>query len=1094
MKTVRWLLAVCLAIALSPLPSMAQEPATISGRVTRENGNGVASVNVRIPSLNVGAVTGEDGNYRLVVPAARVRAGQQVQVVASQVGLAQQSHTVTLTPGASLTQNFQLGADPLQLEGLVVTGLGQTTTRERLGVSIASVRGEEITRVQAPNVVNALAGKAPGVEVQSASGEPGAASYIRIRGVKTISGDGQPLFVVDGVPINNQENVTPSSVRTVGGTSANPVGLSGSSATNRAADINPNDIESVEILKGPAASAIYGARAANGVVLITTKRGAPGQTQVTLNSTYTTDKVVAEYPLQTAWSSGQNGVTQIGNAGALRSWGSAAAESYDHWDELFETGRILENNLAVSGGSDRTTYYLSLGWLDHNGVIVEDNDNYQRTTARLKGSHMLLENLTLTGNFAYTQSSGGFTQKGSNVSGLLLGGLRTPPNFNNCVPETCYINQFGIQRTYTAPNAATTGAVGNFDNPFWVINENLSTTDVGRAFGNVALDYTPVEWMKLTYTIGSDYSNDERLEALPTGNATYKPGYVSESNFTFQQIDQSAVATVTPSFPGEIGASFTFGWNRNARDFNRIFVEGQDIIAPGVYQLDNTVTRTPDNYQYKIRSESFFGQVQTDFFEQLYLTAAVRNDGFSTFGESDKRAYYPKLSAAWEFTEALGLSDNPILSFGKLRTAWGQAGNEPPVYGTIGGLTAAGITDGGWGTSLNTTYNSRGGLRLSATKAQPDLKPERTSEFELGADFALLGNRANLGLTYYNARTEDAILATQLSPSTGYTAQLQNAATIRNRGYEVSLDVRPLERANFGWELGLSWSTNDNRVLSLGDSLRQFINMTGGFANATPAAVVGQRIGVLRGPDFARCGRGLTIDNVNLDATAGYCQGAPEGALYIGADGFPRLDATERVIADPHPDWIGGIRNTFTLFGSLQVSGLVDIRSGGTMWNGTKAALYNYGTHKDTEQRATCQVVGTALSCTGNEKAFGNTIYPNEAVAGPGAGKAVPIGENWHRVGLGSSFSGINAPYMEDAGFVKLREISVNYRVPARFTRRFSMSGVDLRLAGRNLATWTDYTGIDPETNVAGNTNARGIDYFNNPQTRQLIFSVGLTR
>ncbi|HEV2736188.1 MAG TPA: carboxypeptidase-like regulatory domain-containing protein, partial [Longimicrobiaceae bacterium] len=239
--TVRWLLAVCLAIALSPLPSTAQEPATISGRVTRENGAGVASVSVRIPALNLGTATGEDGTYRLSVPASRLRAGQQVQVVASQVGLAQQSHTVTLNPGGSVTQNFQLGADPLQLEGLVVTGLGTTTTRERLGTSIASVSGEALTQVQATNVVSALAGKAAGVQVLTASGEPGAPTSIRIRGVNTLQNTGVgPLFVVDGVPVNTQENVLPASVRSVGGTSANPVTLSGTIASNRIADINPN--------------------------------------------------------------------------------------------------------------------------------------------------------------------------------------------------------------------------------------------------------------------------------------------------------------------------------------------------------------------------------------------------------------------------------------------------------------------------------------------------------------------------------------------------------------------------------------------------------------------------------------------------------------------------------------------------------------------------------------------------------------------------------------------------------------------------------------------------------------------------------------
>lgn len=1094
MSKFRRLLAICVAVALTPVALLAQEPATITGRVTSEAGAPVAAAAVRISAINVGTVTGEDGTYRLPVPASRIRAGQQVQITASRVGLQAQSRTITLTPGASLTQNFQLASDVLELEGLVATGLGITTTRERLGTAIASVSGERLNQAQAPNVVSALSGKAANVQVLTASGEPGAPTSIRIRGVNTLQNMGVgPLFVVDGVPVNTQENVLPSSARSVGGTSANPVTLSGTVSTNRIADINPNDIESVEILKGAAAAAIYGARAAQGVVLITTKRGKTGPTRVSLTQTMSVDQVAREYPLQRTWAMGTNGNNTVN----LRSWGGQiTGESYDHFGELFEEGRIMETNLTVSGGSERTTYFLSLGRFDHDGIVTGENDFFERNTARLRATHMLNDQITLGGNFAYAQSDAGYIQTGSNVSGLLLGGLRTPPSFNNCSRENenrCHLTKEGFQRFYTKPNPKALNDIGTFDNPFWVINENRTNSEVGRAYGNITLDYTPAEWVKLNYTLGNDYSTDDRVEIFPTGNAVQANGYLGDATIVFQSLNQDATATFSHELNNAFGGSLTLGWNRNARDFRRQYVEGFTFIAPGVFQLDNTLDRKPDNYEYKIRSESFFGQAQVNLLDQLFLTGALRNDGFSTFAESQKRHWYPKASVAWTLSETLGLTDRiPAVSNVKLRAAWGQAGNEPPVYGTIGGFTFLDIADAGWGTFINPTSGGQGGAYRGVARPQPDLGPERTTETEFGFDLALLNNRASLGVTYYDAHTEGAILQVPLARSTGYFSQLRNSAEIQNRGWEATADFRVLEGRNFSWEVGGNWAKNDNEVLSLGDEATQFIGLAGGFTSASGAAVVGYPVGVLRGADFARCRYDETSNVVNQIDINAYCRekGAPDGALYIAGTGFPILDPTLRVIAVPQADWTAGLRSSVNLFNRLSISGLLDVRHGGQVWNGTRGALYSYGTHKDTEVRATC----TAAGCTGNEKVFGQSIFNNEKVTGPGAGQAVPIGQNWWFAGLGNNFGGPSSQFIEDAGYVKLRELAVSFSVPAGLAQRFGMGGIDLRLAGRNLHTWTKYTGFDPETNLGGGTNVQGVDYYNNPQTRQWTVSVGLNR
>ncbi|MDQ3310108.1 MAG: SusC/RagA family TonB-linked outer membrane protein, partial [Gemmatimonadota bacterium] len=757
-----------IAVAAAPGSLLAQQAATVTGRVTGEGGAPVAAATVAIPSLGVSTQTGADGTYTLTVPASRVRAGQ-VPMTAQRVGLQTQTLAVTLTSGGTVTRNFQLGTDVLQLQEIVAIGIGQTTTRERLGTSIASVSGEALTRVQTPNIVTAIAAKAPNVEVTSSSGEPGAATYIRIRGVNTISGSGQPLFVVDGVPINNS---------TIGNS------LAGTASANRASDINPNDVASMEILKGAAAAAIYGARAGNGVILITTKSGQAGQTRASLTSTITRDQVTQGVPLQTGFGQGAAGARSTTSP---FSWGPRLAEgtpTFDHFGEMFRTGNVFDNNLSVSGGSERTTYFLSLGRLDHEGTIVGPNNFYNRTTARLKGTHQLISSLQVGGNFAYAQTDGAYIQKGSNISGLLLGALRTPPEFDNRE----FRSETGLHRSYRVQNPTTLASSRGYDNPFFVVNEHRNDSELGRIFGNVNALFTPLSWLSVNYTLGNDYWNDERLTGLPPSSSSYATGSMERGTYTYHEIDSNLTATATHTFSDMIGGSLTLGHNRNSRSFRQHNIFGFDFVAPDVFSLNNTVTRDPDEFRSLIHSESVFGQATADLFDQLYLTGALRYDGFSTFGESERRHLYPKASAAWEFTKALGIERGEgLLGFGKVRAAWGQAGNEPEVYQTITAFSAGGsFGDGGWGPYQNATFAGRGGLNTSTLRGQQALRPERTTEREVGLDLGLFRDMATVGITYYNALTTDAIFSTPLAPSTGFGSQVQNAATIRNEGIELN--------------------------------------------------------------------------------------------------------------------------------------------------------------------------------------------------------------------------------------------------------------------------------------------------------------------
>ena len=1046
---------------------------------------------VALVGLGLGAMAGDDGRYSFSVPAARAT-GQTATLEARRLGYRPVQVQVTLTPGTTIRHDFTLTANPLQLGEVVVTGAGTATQAERIGTVRNPVDSAAIQRSNETNVVNALAAKAPGVTVTSQSGSPGASASIRIRGLNTIQGTGQPLFVVDGTPIDN------STVATGDPTASTDI-------PNRAADINPDDIASVEILKSGAAAAIYGARAGQGVVLITTKSGSPtGGVKYSLRSTTRFDRLSASEPLQRSYGQGTGGegvsCTKPDCSLTSTSWGpklAAGTPTWDHSRDLFENGALFDNTLSVSGGSQQTTFFLSGGASNQNGIVVGNNDRYDRYSVRLKASQFLPGGFRLDGNVAYVDDRGQFIQKGSNTSGIGLGSWRTPPEFNNLE----YLDPTSkLHRSYRFPEPSVNSLNRSrgYDNPLFVIKAQDNSQQVGRAFGNVGLSYDPKEWVSLRLQVGADYVSDERLEALPKTSSSFPTGQVTRGNIVTYQLDNNLTATFTRSFREGFESRLVLGGNLNSRNYRQDIVTGQDLIAPQPFVLTNTTTRTPNDFRSLVRGESYFGQYQQEFWRQLYLTATIRNDGFSTFGVSQRRHWFPAATLAWNFTNYTTLGG--LLSEGRVRAAYGETGTEPGVYLT-NGYYSSGFFTSTWGDALLASENGRGGLFTAARKPQNNLKPERQREFETGVDLGFLKDRADASFTYYQRKANDVIFDLPLPSSTGYAVQANNAGVIRNSGIEASLNFRPIRTTAFDWDLGFQYAHNKNKVLELRGAEAVDLPTGGYFTGTLVSAVRGNPIGVFRSYDFVRCRYGTT-NSVDIEGSGtptdinAACQDAkaPNGALYIGADGLPVEDPTQRVIGDPNPNWTGSVR-TGVRYRKLSVTGLVDIRRGGVIWNGTKGALYNFGTHGDTRQRADCTYNADGdLACTGNERTFGKD-FMRGPVFGPGAGTAVPIGENWY-TGLGSGFGDVASQFLEDGSFVKLREISVGYTFDNRWVRQsLGLTSLDLRLAGRNLVTWSKYSGIDPETNLGGaEVAAQGIDYFNNPQTRSFVISLGINK
>jgi len=1116
--TPRRLVPIILSAFLAlPVLLAAQEPVTITGKVTSDAGQPLGQVEVAIPSMGLGGLTKDDGSYAVVVPGARV-SGQTVTLVSRRLGYKSQSAQVTLTSGG-VTHDFVLAANPLQLGEVVVTGAGTSNEAQKLGNVRNSVSADLISRANESNITEALAAKAPNVTVIQQSGDPGASSFINIRGISSILGSNQPLFVVDGVPVDNSTFSTSNfnAPDDAGGLIGQFGQSEGTVQPNRASDINPNDIESVEILKGPSASAIYGARAAAGVILITTKSGHAGPTHFSARSSTSFDDINTTYPLQSQFGQGLFFVhadTSLGGtcdhpgAGVCaRSWAplAAGATVFDHADELYRVGHQLDNGMTISGGNDRTTFFLSGDNTYNQGVIVGPTNYYSRTSVRFKGSHRVIETLKLGADLAFVDARGKYIQRGNNTNGIQLGDLRTPPEFDNLPFDVG-----GLQRTFRFqhPDPTTPFDERGFDNPMWTIFQQDNESKLGRVYGNVNAEYIPISWLKFNYSLGADYAADERLEGCPISSASpCGEGRVIEGKIINYQIDHNLTGTASYTVNSNLSGTLTVGQELNARNLRQLGTVGRTLVAPAPFKLSNTVVQDlPLDAEQVIHTTSWFGQATFDLYNQLYLTAAARNDGSSTFGRENLRSWFPKGSAAWEFTKAIG--EQSFLSYGKARVAYGQAGNEPLPYLTSQTYSSAILGGISQGTGNTSSQNGIGGLASNLLKAASVLKPERSKEFEAGVDLGFFKDRADASVTWYNKVSQDVILLQPLSPSTGFLQQAANAASFRNRGWEVSLNVRPVQKADYGWDVGLQWARNRSLVTSVAQAVPAsctatnvgscpFIPIPGAFLNQV--AMVGQPFGVYLGQGFLRCGVSSGADIVAADSAgntatlASVCNGKPNGALYLGPNGMPVADQDPRIVQDPNYDWTGSVRSSFR-YRKFQLSGLLDVRHGGQIWNGTMGALWSYGKHLDTQDRAFCL---SNTACAGNLKTFGQGGWYDGPVAGPGANKAVPIGYNWYNQIAACPFIGIDEPCIQDGGFVKLREISLSYTFDEPWVQRsIGFSSVDIRIAARNLKTWTNYTGYDPETNLGGaidgGAGSLGVDYFNNPQTRSFVFTVTL--
>ena len=1087
----------------------------ISGRVVSESGEELIGANVSVLEGFAGTATDVNGSYSFEVY--QDASKNQFLIKASYIGYKSKIDTVYLNEliNNKAEINFALPSDVMRLESVVVTGVGIEQETKKLGVSIESVRKEQVEDSPEVSLVSALRGNVPGLEVRKTSGDAGTNAFFRIRGTGTISGGHEPLVILDGSPV---------STRTLdsGGRETSERGHPESSS--RMADINMDDIESIEVLKGAAASAIYGSRASNGVILITTKSGTTGKTKITYKANYGISGINKIYPLQQHFGQGDAGDFVGGNS---YSWGKILNVKgapwydsdrdqdlvYDHVKDITEIGNNYEQTVSAMGGNEKTTFYFSMSQIyerAHWQTFTEYKktvssvfghqptrntpSDFLRKTFRLKGSHFLTDKITLTGSMSYAKVDANQVIRAHSTDGLAKGLLSTPPDFN-LRPYLEPTTQF--HRSSTDPYPETRDGSHKWNNPYWVLYELSQTQGVERAYGNVKIRYDVNPWLGLNYVLGTDFSLDQRNDIMPIG--TYRIGGVGRfihEDILDQEWDSNLTLSLDLNKLYKLPIKLVAGHNLNSRSLKRFETTGEEQVLPNYYQIENYSSLSADQYISLIHLESYFMQGTMDLFDQLYITSAIRNDGSSTFGPADRRHNFFKFSSAWEFSKFYKPN---FINFGKLRLAYGQAGEEPRVYAIFSGYTSPSLFSVGEKASLGLNYNGVTGYRSDDAVSNFRIRPERRNEYEAGADLSLFNGKMGISTTIYNAISTDIIYDIDVIPSTGADEMTANGASIQNNGLEFTIDYRVLDGKRFKLDSKFIYASNKNTVLEMN-------GVDGEMAKAMDPSLVpsrgiakfsevspGHEYAEFKVLSWARFGHGLAVDH-DLDINT------PDVAIdtldydwkkndvYIGKNGLPIM-YSEKIWSGyaPNPEWTGSFFNEIKLGKKIKLSCLLDISMGGHIANYTKNSLYEWGTHSDTDRRYHPDFDNPdwfgyveGVSTEWGKGTFQELINHGHRALGPGQDTIITYSQNLYENYMGRNTDVINN--IEDASYMKLREIALSYNFGSVKFGYLGDPNLSLRLSAQDLKTWTNYSGWDPETNMYQD-RISGEDYFNQPQT-----------
>ncbi|WP_297337110.1 SusC/RagA family TonB-linked outer membrane protein [Algoriphagus sp.] len=1003
---------------------------TISGKVTaEEDGQPLPGVSIVVQGTSTGTVTDIDGNYSINVP------NSESILVFSFIGFESQEILV----GNTTTINVVLATEESQLDEVIVTAFGISQEKKSLGYSAQSIDAEAITKSRQPNLVNSLQGQVAGVQITNSGGAPGQSARIIIRGINSLdpSADNQPLFVVDGVPVDNS-TIEAANDRT-------PRGMS-----NRIADINPNDIESMSVLKGAAATALYGVRAANGAVIITTKKGKAGEIRVNFNSSLGFDKLVKKPRLQKEYGQGFSG--ERDDSSFWPSWGANIAEEndpnyvyQDNWTRAFDTGVNFDNSLSVSGGNENATFYTSIGRLDQKGIIPFSN--WDRTSAKLSGTIKVNEKFNFSGSMNYTNSGGNRVPHDRFLERMMY--------WSETQDVRDYINPDGTMKTYANTNPI-------YDARFATYEDN-----VNRIIGNINLNYSPTDWLTFSYRLGMDNYSDSRTEITPgpmgiDGEvALSSTGFLEETRINSRDLTSNFYITLRKQWNEDWNTTLRFGNDVFERRFDRVTATGSNFVIPGFYNLNNTTQIFASQGKSMRRLVGFYGDLMVDYKNYLFLNITGRNDISSTLPVDNNSFFYPSINLSYAFSEHLEMPS--WVTFGKLRASWAQVGKDtnPHILGATFVSPAIFPLNGQVGFSRNSTFGD------------PLLRPEQTTSVEVGTQLAFLNNRASLDVTYYKSNAKDQIIPVPISDATGFSSYITNAGEIENRGWEIVLGGTPIERGDFRWDVTANITTNQNEIVSIREGIDQIVvGSQFGYVGSTVTMILkeGRPYGDIYGSSYVR--PDADPDSEVLDRSL------PQ---LIGANGFPVRTGSQLVLGNAVPKVFGGLRNDFNYKG-FELSFLVDFRAGVDQYSQFDNFLSAFGKQEASLARNDFRVFPGVLA--------DGSPNNQEVWLGQGVG---PDGVNYGAGYWRNHYRTTSENFVVDASFIKLRNITLAYNLRPNLIERTPFRTARISVAANNIILYTPWDGFDPESFSAGaGGNAVGFTGLGFPGVQSVFFTLNL--
>jgi TonB-linked SusC/RagA family outer membrane protein len=1017
----RWFAALLVAL-LTAVPAFAQQR-TVTGQVTNEAGLPIEGAQIGVQGTTVGTTTAQDGKYT-------VRAAPGQMLIFRMIGHAPEQRQVP----ADGPVNITLRAVAANLNAAVVTALGQTTTQRVLGTAQQTVQGAEIAQTQRENFINALQGRVAGVEVTSTSGVPGASTSIVIRGVSSISSSNQPLMIVDGLPIDNKTLNTTSLASDAPG-SLTAFSNRGVDFTNRAADINPDDIESLTVLKGPEASALYGIDAANGAIVITTKRGKPGIGGFEYNNSFRIESTNSRPSVQHVY-----GPTSLTGAAltSFQYFGAPYASGttfYDNVDGFFKTALTQKHNMSFSGAAqdNRINYRMAFASTKQNGVVP----NAALTQYNLTGASQYQATDWLRTDLTFTYTNSDNTQSFKGDAGPLIGLLLWPATDN----AKDFLTAAGTRRRLTAAAAS-----GEIDNPYFNVNKNLNNAKTNRTIVNVGATLSPWSWGSLKSNIGVDgYTQGSTLLRHPESVLGFtNNGILDYSTDVVRNMNLQTVLNINPV---TIHRDFTVsGFIGNAVSDNRSDVqsiEALNFLDPNFISTNNGATRSTLTTLRQRRLVSLFGSASFDYKRYLFLNVTGRNDWTSTIPIERNSFFYPSVSGSFIFSDAFPKIQKYMS--GKVRAAFAQVGRDARPYAYRPSLQNKTTTFGGYGYDF-------WGPNLA-------LKPEFAKSYEFGTELSFLDDRLGVDITYFKKRTEDQIVNDiRGSYGTGYILFNLNGASTENRGWEVMLRGTPLIRRDFSWDVSVNFASLRGKVLALPNALPEsYVSDTWLYGNVRNGVMPGHSTMSLTGLYYLRNTKGdLLID--------------PATGLPVRSASF--IDAGY----DRQPDWTAGVTNTLR-WKRWQLSFLVDLRKGGDIFNATEHYLTTRGLATSTLDRETPRVIKGVLR-DGKE----NTATPTQNTI-----VVVPATQTSYYTNMSEELF-----IQKNINWLRLRDVTVRYSLPDNFLPGARNASVFVTMTDAYLKT--NYTGLDPIVNgnsaaVAGSSGA-GIDFGNFPVPRGINFGI----